>query len=637
MPTPPAPGADQSVAPEVTTTPTRAADPDEPATGRNARVLAGLAGAAALLLAVSLVVAVGGPERGGSGPEASTRTAPRGSSGRLDGSPDGRDVLDRVAQQLSVEPAGVLPGVAKFTLSASSLPAAVHLTVKNDTGPLVVRTLMVTSRDGRRVVLDGLPAGWSQWKVTSPDVVPVSGRVWVPPPPSPSPTATPHRRGRPAATAQPDPPAQPRPTAQPDATAQPATPQPHPTTEPPAQPTAEPHPSTQPHPPTQPQPRAQPDRAAHRPRHGGAAPGGLRRPTMIENTRAASHVRRPSLLLALLLVTAGLLAVDRAADATPVAASYAGEKAHRWTGYRIPRNGHADGGWVGGYQVGDTPVFVVTPTKRPNRKGYEAAHEVANLDKARGPSRVATARAAWVLSKYGGYRDALQAAAVDAVVYHLLVGGRWRIGHARGAARIRHCSDPASVRRFARIMLDQARKFAGVYRVTVSATSADVGGTIEATVRVTGGHDRPAAGLPVSVSVPGLAPADGVTGDDGRTVARFPASQRGWHEVTASVGEVPEHHLLVREPVKRAQAAAAEGGVRRTVTATTLAAVRGPQTLTMQATPDTLVVGKQAAVTASIAGDGSPRTATAVLYGPFAAASAATCSGPQAGRRRRRP
>ena len=105
-----------------------------------------------------------------------------------------------------------------------------------------------------------------------------------------------------------------------------------------------------------------------------------------------------------------------------------------------------------------------------------------------------------MLSKYGGYRDALQAAAVDAVVYHLLVGGRWRIGHARGAARIRHCSDPASVRRFARIMLDQARKFAGVYGVTVSATSADVGGTIEATVTVTGGHDRPAAGLPVTLS-----------------------------------------------------------------------------------------------------------------------------------------
>ena len=142
---------------------------------------------------------------------------------------------------------------------------------------------------------------------------------------------------------------------------------------------------------------------------------------------------------------------------------------------------------MGGYKIGDTPIFVVTPTRRPNRRGYEAAQVVADLDKSRGASRRATARAAWVLSKYGGYRDARQAAAVDAAVYHLLVGGRWRIDHHRGAARIRHSGDPASVRRYARIMLGQSRKFAGVYRVTVTATSADVGGTIEATVN---GHRR---------------------------------------------------------------------------------------------------------------------------------------------------
>ena len=82
----------------------------------------------------------------------------------------------------------------------------------------------------------------------------------------------------------------------------------------------------------------------------------------------------------------------------------------------------------------------------------------------------------------------------------------------------------------------------------MTATGADVGGTIEATVKVTGGHDRPAAGLPVTVTMPGAAPVDGVTGDNGRAVARFPASQRGWQDVTASVGQVPEHRLLLRSP-----------------------------------------------------------------------------------------
>ena len=353
---------------------------------------------------------------------------------------------------------------------------------------------------------------------------------------------------------------------------------------------------------------------------------------MPENRPAASRAWRPPVLLALLLVAAGLLAVDqRAADATSVVASGARDTARRWSGYRIPTNGHADGGWIGGYAIGDTPVFVVTPTRRPNRLGYEAAQVVTDLHGSRGASRRATAQAAWVLSKYGGYRDARQAAAVDAAVYHLLVGGRWRIDHHRGAARIRRSGDPASVSRFARIMLEQSRTFAGDYQVTATATSADLGGTIEATVTVTAGHHRPAAGLPVAVSAPGAATVQTVTGDDGRAVAHFPATQPGWQDVTATVGEVPEHRLYLRMPVKRGQATAAEGGVRRTVDASVLAAVRGPQTMSLQASPENLVVGGQAAVTATIDGDGSARPATAALFGPFPSASEAVCSGSSVG------
>ena len=114
-------------------------------------------------------------------------------------------------------------------------------------------------------------------------------------------------------------------------------------------------------------------------------------------------------------------------------------------------------------------------------------------------------------------------------------------------------------------------------------------------------------------------------------MAHFPATQQGWQDVTASVGQVPEHRLYLRRPVKRGQAAAAEGGVRRTVDASVLTAVRGPQTMSLQATPETLVVGGQAAVTATIDGDGSPRAATAALYGPFPSASAAVCSGSPVG------
>ena len=57
---------------------------------------------------------------------------------------------------------------------------------------------------------------------------------------------------------------------------------------------------------------------------------------MPENTPAASHAWRSSaLFLAVVLIGAGLLSVDlRSADAAPVAASYAGDKAHRWS--RLP-------------------------------------------------------------------------------------------------------------------------------------------------------------------------------------------------------------------------------------------------------------------------------------------------------------
>jgi hypothetical protein len=97
------------------------------------------------------------------------------------------------------------------------------------------------------------------------------------------------------------------------------------------------------------------------------------------------------------------------------------------------------------------------------------------------------------------------------------------------------------------------------------------------------------------------------------------------------VGEVPEHRLYLRRPVKRGQAMAAEGGVRRTVDASVLAAVRGPQTMSVQATPESLVVGGQAAVTATVDGDGSARPATAALYGPFPSATSAGCSGSPVG------
>lgn len=315
------------------------------------------------------------------------------------------------------------------------------------------------------------------------------------------------------------------------------------------------------------------------------------------------------------------------------------DRASHWAGFRIPATGHADGKWIGGYRIGSTPVFVTTPRKRPNKAGFGAASATEDLSGATGPSAKETARAAWILSKYGGYRDDVQAAAVDAAVLHLLAGGTWRItGNGRGAQRIRQARDSATVKRFARLMLRSSRVSAGAYHATVTATSTDVGGITSVTVTVTDGRGRPVAGLPVTVTSPEGGPAvasggpvEAVTGDDGRTLVRLAAPLAGWRTVTARVGQVPEHRLIVHAPDRRGQASVAEGGVRRTLEVSTPAAVRGPQSLAVRAAPDVVTAGSQARVVATVAGDGTSRMATATLHGPVSSAAAAGCAAPVVG------
>ena len=306
-----------------------------------------------------------------------------------------------------------------------------------------------------------------------------------------------------------------------------------------------------------------------------------------------------------------------------------GDGPRRWVGYRIPSDGDAAGGWIGGYRVGGTKLFVTTPTRNRNRAGYDSPQEIDDVP-GRTASRAETARAAWILSKYGAYRDATQAAAVDASVYHLLVGGKWRTTGPRGARRIRQSGDRASVARFARIMLRQSKASAGAYSATLTASATDVGGTVAVTLSVTDGHGRPAAGLPVTLTMSGAAPVSAVTGDDGRTVARFAAQARGWQDVSATVSQVPEHRLHAWAAEKDGQASAAEGGVRRTLVVGARAAVRGPQTLSMAASPPTVTVGAPTRVVGTVSGDRAPRTGTATLHGPFVSAAAAHCSGPVA-------
>jgi hypothetical protein len=354
---------------------------------------------------------------------------------------------------------------------------------------------------------------------------------------------------------------------------------------------------------------------------------------MTHSPTTAAPARWVAALISGLLATAMLVALP-----APRAAG-AADRAERWAGFRIPSTGRAAGGWIGGYRIDTTPVFVITPGRRPNRGGVRPANPTTDLQGRRGPTRLQTERAAWILSRYGGYKDAVQAAAVDAAVLHLVGDRAWRLGGRRGAARVRASGDPATVRRFVRLMLRSSRASAGRYRAAVLATTADVGGVTAVTVSVTDGHGGPVGGLPVTVtspdggpSQPAAGPLEAVTGDDGRALVRLAAPLVGWRTVVAHVGQVPEHRLLVRGAARKGQAAMAEGGVRRTIVASARVAVRGPQSVALAAVPTSLNLGAPAAVSVTAQGDGTARGARATLYGPFATASVAGCSGAAAGR-----
>ena len=568
--------------------------PHEPARATGARgAVVRLLGVAALVLAAALAVAgVGYEHRGGA--VAGSSGTPRSTMRVLPAEGAIR------AGQVVVRPVDVAVGRAAFLVRADLRPALVRFEVRGRTGTGVVRTVLVRSARGRLVELDGLDPGVYRWLATSSAASTVSGRLRIPDPPARVDAAAPLEAEVPTPTVT--------------ASTSPSSPSPTPAT-------PQPRPSPVPVPVQNPDPRAILKIPARRRWLPWAEEAAMSKST-------AAGVRRSALLVALLAGAASLGVVPTAvADAT----SSAPDRPGRWAGYEISRDGHADGGWIGGYLVDRRPVFVTTPTKEPNRRGYRSARLVDDLGGRRGATHAETARTAWILSKYGGYRDAAQAAAVDASVYDLLVGGRWRTTGERGSRRIHQADEWVTVQRFARIMLKQSRQHAGPYRAVVAATNTDVGGTLAATVTVTDGRGRPAAGLPVTIATAGAAEIDAVTGDDGRAVTRFAASQPGWHRITATVRNVPEHRLHLRLPIRPGQAAAAEGGIRRTLVASTQAAVRGAQALGLQASPAAVLAGSAARVTATVTGDGTLRPATGTLHGPFGSASAAQCAGPTVG------
>ncbi|WP_107765968.1 hypothetical protein [Nocardioides terrigena] len=83
------------------------------------------------------------------------------------------------ARQLVVRPSEAALGSAALVVRATQRPAAVRLVVRGPAERSVVRSVVVRSQGGRRLVLDGLEPGAYRWSVTSPTALPVSGRMRV--------------------------------------------------------------------------------------------------------------------------------------------------------------------------------------------------------------------------------------------------------------------------------------------------------------------------------------------------------------------------------------------------------------------------------------------------------------------------
>ncbi|MEJ7831581.1 MAG: hypothetical protein WKF79_01585 [Nocardioides sp.] len=309
-----------------------------------------------------------------------------------------------------------------------------------------------------------------------------------------------------------------------------------------------------------------------------------------------------------------------------VATSAPAEAAERWSGYSIPKTTGAAGGWIGAYKTGSQRIYYLEPAARTNTSGFiTGIKRVGNYRAKAKPSTRSTARAAWIVSKYGDYRLRVQAAAVDASVQHLLSGGPWLLGGPRGAKRIRQSGNGREVVKFARIMLAQSARQAGRYKVQLRAPSTEVGGVVNAVAKVTSGRGRAAVGFPVRFKY-GERTAQAITTNSGVATVRFPAGAAGTQRLSATALKLPEWRLHVRKARKATETSVAVAGRRARVAASTQVPIKGTQTLEVSTGAATVTVRDRVNSVFAVNGQGGARTATVQLHGPFGSASSSSCA-----------
>lgn len=303
-----------------------------------------------------------------------------------------------------------------------------------------------------------------------------------------------------------------------------------------------------------------------------------------------------------------------------------------WSGFRIDANDRASGSWLGARKLGASPgrvVYRIDPDANPQADGFGPLRRVTTLAGARRTVGArTTARAAWILSKYGTYAYEIQSAAVDVAVLHLLAGRRQALRGRAAAVRLSQTGQASQIKAFATEMLRDSQRLSGPYRLVVrQAGEAALGDQVQVVAQIAVARSgRPLPSVPVSFRIangPWL--QAGETDEAGRVAFDYVGGVAGPHRVTARVARVPEHRLLVMQP-RRPQAS-------RVVVAGRKHVVAAPTTAIVKARPAARVVsasitsGNRTSGTVRVSGAyaTAPTSATVVLRGPFGSPGQATC------------
>ena len=330
--------------------------------------------------------------------------------------------------------------------------------------------------------------------------------------------------------------------------------------------------------------------------------------------------RRLVILAALLAVAVTTLVTLVGSE--PAQASYPVSR----IGFRIPADGTTSGSWLGSRTLGSRPVYLIDPARKLVRTRYRAATTVSVLT-----SRRATARAAWILSRYGNQRGAdrrYYAAATDVALDALLVGGRYGLTGAVTRRHLRQSGRAETLLSWARYFLRVSKKYAGPYRVVISKTGATVGGPVTVRARITAAATGAAIPQrPVTISYDGHQPVHLGTDNDGTVETRFTSTRPGDVPVTLRIGGLPAATMFVRAPSNRRASRAAVAGIRTVEARHFTVPVRGTPAIVVMP-PATMIGPGLTSGSFMLGGVGgsAPNAATATLYGPFDSTSQAVCA-----------